>query len=216
MIKTDAVTCQNDGDWLTLQEVSRVTGKSVNALNLLISRKKIDRTRKVNGKGQGKWLIHKDSIDLIPGADRLTGQVKTADRLESGQVDRLTDRSEPSIPLDYHDRKLQEWLAERDRLQAGLMMYRYKFEEIEHKLRLLPAPPEMVAKELEEKAVALAQAEKIVEEAKETQKQYAEAMKQLMAKLQEEEHVRETYRVQWEASQAEMNRPWWQKIWRKR
>lgn len=50
-------------NWLTLQEASKVIGKSENAIRLLISRKRRNvRTMKVNGKGRGYWIIHRDSI----------------------------------------------------------------------------------------------------------------------------------------------------------
>jgi hypothetical protein len=39
---------------------------------------------------------------------------------------------------------------ERDQALQGMMMYRYKFEEAEKQLRLLSAPPEIVASKLTE------------------------------------------------------------------
>ena len=37
-------------------------------------------------------------------------------------------------------------------------------------------------------------------------------MAELRIKLQEKEHVKEAYRIQWEAAQAELSRPWWKKL----
>jgi len=201
-----------DREWLTIKEASRITGKSINALTILVNRRKVDRIRKV----EGKWLIHKDSIATLSMLDRATGTTDSptgSDSMSTLSGPTGSDSTGVIIPLEHYEKKRDEWLTERDRLQAGLMMYRYKFEEIEHKMRLLPAPPEMVARELEDKAAALVQAEKILDEAKETQKTYAEAMEKLRAKLLEEEYAKEAFRLQWE---AELNRPWWKKIFNKR
>lgn len=210
-VSDDRVTEQ----WLTLKEASDITGKSINALTLLINRNKIDRVRKVKGKGGGKWLVHRDSLHLLMAENLLLCQSTGQDRVNTLSEETGYERVTPSIPLEHYEKKRDEWLTERDRLQTGLMMYRYKFEEMEHQMRLLPAPPEVVTSkltELEEKAAALAQAQVILQQAQETQKQYEEAVAQLKLKLQEEEHAKEAFRIQWELAQAEIERPWWKKI----
>jgi hypothetical protein len=116
------------------------------------------------------------------------------------------------VSLDRYEAMRKELENEREQALHGLMMYRYKFEELEQKIKLLPAPPEIVTQELEKKAQALAQAEKILEEAQENQKRYIEAMNDLKAKLQEEEQAKEAIRAQWELAQAELSRPWWKKL----
>jgi hypothetical protein len=83
---------------------------------------------------------------------------------------------------------------------------------LDRQVKLLPAPPEIITQELEQKAQALAQAEKILEEAQENQKRYIEAVNNLKMKLQEEEKAKEALRVQWELAQAELSRPWWKKL----
>ena len=35
---------------------------------------------------------------------------------------------------------------------------------------------------------------------------------QLKFKLQEEEHAKEAFRIQWELAQADLKRPWWKKL----
>jgi hypothetical protein len=184
MIKTGEEICQSVSDWLTLQEASELTGKSVNALTLLISRRKIDRIKKQSGRGKGKWLIHRDSVELLPDPDRL----KDRDRLNPGQNERLNDRPEAGIPIHYFDSKLKEWTEERDRLQAGLLMYRYKFEEVEKQLRLLPAPPEMVASRLQVAELMAQQKEQALMEAREAIENLETELRQkeaLMVKLQQ-------------------------------
>jgi hypothetical protein len=194
-----------DSQWVNIQTASEIIGRSENAVRLLVKRGKFDQLRKIKDKGRGHWVIHRDSIARLVNLGQLV-EVDGSDQLNQDH----------SIPLKHYEEQRKLWLSERDQLKSGLMMYRYKFEEIEQKMRLLPAPPEMVARELEEKAAALAQAEKIVEEAKETQKHYIAAVEQLRAKLQEEEYAREAYRLQWEAAQAELKRPWWKKIFGKK
>lgn len=51
-----------------------------------------------------------------------------------------------TLPLEYYEKQQKE----RDQALQGLMMYRYKFEEAERQLKLLPAPVEMVNSRLEE------------------------------------------------------------------
>jgi hypothetical protein len=195
-IKPEVV--KKDGQWVTLQEASEITGKSINALRLLVKRKKFDHIKKVNGKGHGYWLIRRDSIAEVVTQDQSPDQTT--------QCDWSDQTIQPvMIPLERYE-------AERDRLMQGMMMYRYKFEELDRRVKLLPAPPEMMTNELEEKSAALIQAEKILEEAKKAQKHYTETMAELKAKLTEEEHAKEAFRIQWEQAMAEAKRPWWKKL----
>lgn len=199
------------GQWITLKEASEISGKSINALRLQIHRGKIDNLRKVKGKGHGEWLIHKDYVAQFDPAE-ISENLKSQDTPIEMTTLKSQDNSEHAISLQYFDKKLNEWETERDKLVQGLMMYRYKFEDLERQIKLLPAPPEVLTSELEQKAQALAQAEKIIEDAKEAQQKYQESMTQLKAKLQEEEHAKEAFRIQWEQAMAEAKRPWWKKL----
>lgn len=205
-------------EWLSLREASKITGKSVHAFRLLINRGRIEKARKQEANGQSYWEIHRDVLTVSGGEEKGASQGAYHTSHAPSQV--------VSLPVELYT----EQQKERDNLMQGLMMYRWKFEEQEKLLRLLPAPPEAVSAileekdqvlqrkdhELEEKAAALAQAEKILEAAKETQQQYQEAMEQLKAKLQEEEQAREVYRLQWEAAQAELKKPWWKRMFKKK
>ncbi|MDQ7839372.1 MAG: hypothetical protein RDU59_12870 [Thermodesulfobacteriota bacterium] len=125
--------------------------------------------------------------------------------------------------IEFYDKKRLEWERERDSLMQGLLMYRYKFEEIDSKLKALPAPPEIIAEEIRQKETAfqsvqetiiqkdeaLAQAQRIIDEEQLKQQQQAEAMEQLKVKLQKEEQAKEDYRIHWEQAQAKLKRPWW-------
>lgn len=210
------------GEWLTVKQVSHMTGKSIDAIRMLLYRKKLSNVKKVNrnngGPNREHWLIHRDTAALLCNGHMTNEQTDVNHNnsiTEDSELLHNVSHNIDVIPLHYHDQKQREWLTERDQLQAGLMMYRYKFEEMERQMRLLPAPPEVVASELEEKAAALETAENIIQQAQETQKKYEEALEQLKIKLQEEEHAKEAFRIQWELSQAELKRPWWQKIWKR-
>jgi len=202
------MTQVNADQWVTLSEASTLTGKSMDSLRTMIRRGKLTQVKKVRGKRGDEWVIHREAVHDAGQAEQ--------PRQNMTQVNDNPDQCPASnpgqvitLPVDFYAQQQKE----RDQALQGMMMYRWKFEEAEKMLRLLPAPPELVARELEDKAQALAQAEKILEEAQETQKAYVEAMDKLRAKLQEEECAKETFRLQWEAAQAE---PWWKKIWRKR
>jgi len=215
MATTDQSVGQSISQWVTIQEASEIIGKSENAIGLLVRRRRFERLKKVNGAGKGKWLIHRDSLVKYQSISQSPEELTESDQSVSQTI---SDLLKSMIPLEHYEKKRDEWVTERDRLQTGLMMYRYKFEEIEKQMRLLPAPVEVVnhkLDELEEKAAALTLAESIIQQAQVTQRQYEEAMEQLKFKLQEEEHAKEAFRIQWELSQAELKKPWWQKLWKR-
>jgi hypothetical protein len=211
--------------WLTLKEAGEITGKNVQAIRMLIKRNKFVNVKKTQIKGHDNWLIRRDELNLL--ASQLSSHVK--DNVNDSHV-RLTDIPPVNmISVEYYDKKRNEWDRDRDNLLQGIMMYRYKFEELDQRVKLLPAPVEAVASKIgelearvnshkeaeEQKAHALAQAQEIIEQATEAQKRYIESLTQLKTKLQEEEHAKEAFRLQWEQAMIEAKKPWWQKLWRK-
>jgi hypothetical protein len=197
----------SDKEWITLKEASKITGRSIQALRLLINRKKIDKVKKVQDNGPGYWLIHKDAlgqISMISMGDKDTYQENISHTYQvASQV--------ISIPIEYYEQQQKE----RDQLQAGLMMYRYKFEELDKQMKLLPAPVEIVSTKLKEqeamiqtKDQALSRAQEILDKAREDYDQYKTAIIELKEKLQEEERVKAGLRQQLEIEQ----RPWWKKV----
>lgn len=201
----------SDDKWLSLKQASKITGKSVNALRLLVNRKRFDMVKRIDGNGYSQWMIHHDSLV------KTCGHVDDNDNPStSGRHEVVTTACQVNtITIEHYEQQRERWQKERDELQTGLMMYRWKFEEIEKQVRLLPAPPEVVAAELEKKTAALSMAENIIQQAQVTQQQYEEALEQLRFKFQEEEHAKEAFRIQWELAQAELKRSWWQKLWKR-
>ena len=170
-----------DNDWLTIKEVSRITGKSLNAITLHVNRKNFDRIKKL----KGKWFIHKDSIINL---SKQTCQAES-DRIKNQSRQVCHDGQAIMIPLEHYDKKHNEWQTERDRLNTGLMMYRYKFEDMERKLKLLPAPIETISLKIEELEKTL-QAEQ-------------QTRKKLEADLQ---------KVETDLN-IEKKKSWWAKLW---
>jgi chromosome segregation ATPase len=129
-------------EWITLNEASSLTGKSINAIRLLIKRLSSGdnrvRAKKIHKDGRQIWVIHRSDI------------VKALD------VDLSPDANQPEAPrealisIEHYENKRSEWEKERDSLMQGMMMYRYRFEELEKQLKLLPAPPEEITVRLEE------------------------------------------------------------------
>ncbi len=191
-------------EWITLDNASKITGKSTGALRLAIQRHKIVRTKKIKDNGREYWVIHRDELQ------RMCAHVRN--ELCAAQDDRTMSDQPCAIPFDLYDRHRREWEDKCAHLEQGLMMYRYKFEELDKQIKMLPAPPEAVSKELEFKTTALAQAQLILQQAQETQRQYEESMAQLKLKLQEEEYAKEAFKIQWELTQADLKRPWWKKL----
>jgi len=94
-----------------------------------------------------------------------------------------------TITLDAYEEKRSLWLKERDELQTGLMVYRYKFEEMERQMRLLPAPVEVVNTILQEKEAKLTENDQALRTAQ-------EAIHSLEEELQQERR-----------------RSWWDRMW---
>jgi hypothetical protein len=120
-----------------------------------------------------------------------------------------------SIPSELYMRQQKE----RDSLVQGLMMYRYKYEEMEREMRLLPAPVSDVTSKLEQyekenndRKNVLIKAQLILKKAYAANEQYKASIEQLKAKLAEEERARDAFRIQWELAQAELKKPWWKKL----
>jgi hypothetical protein len=205
------MTQVDTGQWLTLQEVSRITGRSINSLRLLIRRRKLSQVLKVKGKHGDEWKIHRDAVHDLGQCDQSVTQVN-----DNGVQDDSGDMTQViTLPVEVF---LQQQ-KERDEMAHGLMMYRYKYEELDRQVRMLPAPVEVVNNELKakdaalkQKDEALARAQEILKKAKESYDQYKVSMSELKAQLAEEERAREAYRIQWELAQAELKKPWWRKL----
>ncbi len=196
----------DNGKLITVQETASRLNLSERTVWKYIQRKALKTSKEFSEGKRHRVMVLEDSVSGFQGsASEKFNEVQ----LNDSEIDQGSSVVLPAEIYMQHQK-------ERDSLMQGLMMYRYKYEELDRQVKVLPAPPEIVTRELNEKAAALARAEKILVEAQETQQRYAEALDELKAKLREEAHAKEAYRIQWEAARAELNRPWWQKIGRKR
>lgn len=244
----------NKGTWITIKEASDISGRSVNSLRLMIHRGKLRQIKKVKGKGHGEWLIHSNSLSQITESDLPDDMPceippDTSDNMTTCQENPDTtiyrdyspdktagtfhDISKPMISLEYYDSRRDEWMIERDRLLQGLMMYRYKFEELDRQLKMLPAPPEFVKAKLDEleqhirgKAELTSQYEERIAQAarekdtlgaeyEQAKTNYEEYISQFQEKLRQEERQKTEIKAALEAASAELlrlRRPWWKKL----
>lgn len=168
----------SEKEWIPLREASTLTGRSVHALRLLINRKRVEKVKKIQENGLSYWLIHRDVINQIgvhDKGDRGPSHESSSNPYQPPSHEHLSPPSHDpsqviSIPLQHYEERRKEWESERDQLLQGLMMYRYKFEEMDRKMRLLPAPPELISEDIkkrneitEQARRALAQAQKDLE-----------------------------------------------------
>jgi predicted RNase H-like nuclease (RuvC/YqgF family) len=213
-------TYNNNDEWVTLKEASKTTGKSLNAIRMLVHRKKIssDRIKKVTDNGRNYWMVHRDALNLIYNSS-MSSDICNSDILQPVTPvicqDNMSDICQDSIPIYYHDQKLKEWQQERDSLMQGLMMYRYKFEELDRQMRLLPAPVENIPaklSELESKAAELAEKDQVLRESQ-------DAIQDLETSAAEKDQSlarsQETIKALEEALHREKQRSWWDRLWKK-
>ncbi|MDQ7839343.1 MAG: helix-turn-helix domain-containing protein [Thermodesulfobacteriota bacterium] len=216
----------DEREWFTLQEASKITGKTPSSLRRLIQRKIIERVKKEHSKHGEYWLIHKEELDS-QGVQEAFGERPFVQGVHSERGEGVQMNV---VNFETYDQHRREWEQRCSQLEQGMMMYRYKFEELDRKLKALPAPPEFISEEIRQKDTVIKEAQKVLQDAHESivqkdealvqaqkiiaeeqfrQQQQEEAMEQLRVKLQKEEQAKEEYRIQWELAQAELKRPWW-------
>ena len=187
----------SDNEWLTLKEASEISGKSTSALRRLIQRGKIERVTKRSHERGVKWLIHKDEIELLNVHERQHVQGVHINRSEGVQVN--------AISFESFIEQQKEWERERVQIMNGLNMYRWKFEELDRKLKLLPAPVEVVKHEFEKIKFELDRKEESLFEASEKLNQVSGELEKIMGErkqledtLEKEQNARREIEGEWE------------------
>ena len=209
----------DEREWFSLQEASIITGKSPASLRRLIQRKIFERVKKEHSSHGEYWLIHRDELNIrgVQGAFSEHGFVQGVhnERVEGVQVNTIT--------FETYDNHRREWEQRCSSLEQGLMMYRYKFEEVDRQLKALPAPPEFVKVKIDElernlqeetnaKSLLEIEKAKTEEEKEQLVKDYEDFLAQLRTKLSEEERLKEELKAELELAQADLKRPWWKKL----
>jgi len=187
----------NEKEWVSLKEASKITGKSVHALQLMISRGKLEKVRKQGSNGHGYWEIHNEVLKSMMDEKLISQGVSHENFSDISQV--------VTMPTEAFFQQQKE----RDNLLQGLMMYRYKFEELDRQIKMLPAPLEVLPAILQEKDVKLSELE-----------QKAELLEEVERKLLTEQQSRE--RIEQELQKVkedllnERSLSWWSRLWKKR
>lgn len=200
-----------DDEWMTLKEASVASGRTINSLRLLISRKKIDKVKKMHDNGPGYWLIHREAMSQISMSDMGDKDTHHVIMSDTHQPIMSAPCQVISMPVEYYTQQQKE----RDELVQGLMMYRYKFEELDRQMRLLPAPVENIPaklSELETKAAELAEKDQVLRESQ-------DAIRDLETKAAEKDQSlvrsQETINALEEALHREKQRSWWDRLWKR-
>lgn len=127
--------------WLTLSEASNIIGKSTDSLRKMIKRGKLSRVKKIPGERGKQWVIHRDEVEGWTRPDKTHVQGGQTDQTNTGQIN--------VISVEHYDKQREKWEEEKSGLVQGMLMYRWKFEELDRKLKLFPAPVEVVALEFD-------------------------------------------------------------------
>jgi hypothetical protein len=150
----------SEKEWVALKEAGKSAGKSIHSLRLLIQRGRMEKMRRqrMNGdespeeSGDRYGEIREDTMNVK--SPEQAGIMRPSQVSGSLFHETLSAPSQMiSLPVEYFEQQQKE----RESLAQGLMMYRYKFEQAEKQLRLLPAPAESVTSKirgLEEKVEA--------------------------------------------------------------
>ncbi len=190
--------------WLTFAELGALTGKTSSAVRMWVKRRAAKgervQVKKERGKHGEVWYIHSSEVDAFSEREGASVQ---GEREPSTQGERVN-----TVTIEYYDAQRKQWQNERDELSAGLMMYRYKFEELDRQIRLLPAPVEVIPSKLTE----LEHKERELLESR-------QALAKLESKTAENEQAfarsQETVKALEDALQREKQRSWWDRLWKK-
>jgi hypothetical protein len=209
----------SDRTWIPMNDVCMMTGKSSEEIRAIVERGSGIQAKKVIDNDHELWLIHKDTVKRINDGDIDSLCCQYLEGAEKKRASSSLDDQVIGIVTEVYEKQRKELMRERDQALQGLMMYRYKYEELDRQFRLLPAPPDMVKSRMEdlkrsqqEKDEALVRAQEILKKAHAAYGQYKASMCQLKAKLAEEERAKEAYRIQWELAQGELELPWWKRL----
>ena len=156
--------------------------------------------KKMQENGPGYWVIHKDHLTEMQ-AEKVTSQGTISPPSHDTSQRNISDTSHMvTIPAEVYIQQQKE----HDNILQGMMMNRWKFEDLERQIRLLPAPAEVVTAQLME-----------TEEALKAEVDYRD---QLRVTLQEKEVRIQEQEQKFMELQAELERarlPWWKKLFGK-
>lgn len=197
-------------------------GGSVSEDSPLLSRS--DPWKKVNPEksrlGDSYWYFRRGDHRRPPHrADNAEGMITRQDQIldspgESCQRGESPAASNPlnTVTIEYYDSQRKSWEHERIRLEQGLMMYRFKYEEVCSRMKLLPAPPELIREDIRERDILLEKARNLILNERQYRKQRELDFLELKRRLEEEERSNDMLRRDCEEAHAEAAKPWWKKL----
>jgi hypothetical protein len=112
-----------------------------------------------------------------------------------------------TVTIEYYDRQRKAWDDQRSRLEQGIMMYRFKYEEMCKQIKLLPAPPEMIQEEISYRDTLLEKAKNVILQERARIRKQEEDLAAMKIRLQEEEQENAMLRL-------EAHKPWWKKLFK--
>lgn len=104
------------------------------------------------------------------------------------------------LPVDLYNKEKEE----RDKYFQGMMMYRFKYEELESKLKLLPAPVEVVSHEFEKIRLHLDEKEKAVQDREKELLEQASIIETKELALKETDSILQSVRTELYQSESEL------------
>jgi len=134
----------------------------------------------------------KGAIEGDQGESKVEGIAISCDRSgaigETGENDFTGESLVNLVTIEYYDQQREKWEYERSKLEQGLMMYRYKFEELDQQMKLLPGPVPAVREELTRQERRIEEAKNVIKAQRDARKQLADQLlaKELLLKEKEE------------------------------
>lgn len=188
-----------NGDLMTVKEAAHILNLSERTVWKYIQNRSLKASRKITTGKKPMVMVFEKSISELLRSRNIEpstgGSMNNPEQVQyaSGNVQNASEKPY-LIPLQHYEEQRSQWLQERDQLQAGLLMYRYKFEELDRQVKMLPAPVEIIPNkltELETKTAELVEKDQALMKSQETVKALEEAL------------------------QRERQRSWWERLWKK-
>ncbi|MDQ7827304.1 MAG: hypothetical protein RDV48_31210 [Candidatus Eremiobacteraeota bacterium] len=188
-----------------------MTGRSMTSIRMMIKRGRNMQAKKVMDNKRELWLVHRDTVEKLGGP--CSDQAQPPDHHPDHDDQRSSSDHQQVIGIlaDMLDKQRKELTQERDQAVQGMMMYRYKFEELDRVVKALPAPPELITEEIRQKDSLIKEAQKVLNDAQYAITHKESALAELKQKLDEAERAKEHLRESWERAMADLKRPWWKK-----
>lgn len=196
--------------WLTLQEASKITGIKIPALRQGIKRGKYSGERQCTPNGH-RWLISLDSVKLpmkfdnrrlnTGSGEQCSGELRSGEQFHGYAEMLIKQQCERIGEQSQHIATLEKLLTD---FQARITNVEAEKDEVLKKLRLLPAPVELLSSRLEELEQKIQEKDEALTAEVNYREQFSSALHEQEARL---------IRLKTEL-EAEKKKPWWKRLWK--